>query len=438
MVEAMAGVRPRSDRRRWLQASGALGMSLSLGAIGCRERGAHTKLRVWSHQGQEAENVAMRQVAAAFDEHHRSRGISVEITFFPDAHYAERLAVAAAAHDLPDIFDLDGPLVARYVDAGFLAPLEPLLPAELLSDFLPTIIEQGTIDGRVYALGAIDSSTALYFDRERFARAGLTPPPAHVALEWHELVAACERLARHDPAPLALHMNESGDEWYTYAFSPLVWSGGGALISDDGTSVRGVLSSGENVRTLRAWQELFTRGYAATDPVDPDPFGNGNAALDWSGHWMARDHQRRLGERLGVMPLPRVGARALSACGSYCWAISASTGQREAALAWLLWVTDVTRGIAPIVRANAAIPGRSSAFAQFPEYEQLPYSLFRFQLERTARPRPRTPYYATLTQHFAGALRDIARGADVGARLLFAENEIERVLARRRARGAAP
>jgi multiple sugar transport system substrate-binding protein len=380
----------------------------------------------------------MREVAAAFDRQHRARGISLELTFFPDAHYAERLAVAAAARDMPDVFDLDGPLVARYVDAKLLAPLEPLLPAALLSDFLPTIIAQGTVQGRLYALGAFDSSAALYFDRDRFARAGVEPPDAYTALDWQELLTACERLARREPTPLALHMNESGDEWYTYAFSPLVWSGGGKLISDDGTSVRGVLSSPENVRSLRAWQALFVRGYAATDPVDPDPFGNGAAAMDWSGHWMARAHLSRLGERLGVMPLPRIGPRAVAACGSYCWAISSATRQVEPALAWLLWVTDVASGITPLVRANAAIPGRWSAFAAFPEYERLPYSLFRDQLERAARPRPRTPYYATLTQHFAGALRDIARGADVAGRLLSAENEIERVLARRRARGAAP
>jgi multiple sugar transport system substrate-binding protein len=302
---------------------------------------------------------------------------------------------------------------------------------------LPTIIAQGTVRGRLYALGAFDSSAVLYFDRERFARAGIEPPPAFTAYAWPELVSACERLAAISPTPLALHMNESGDEWYTYAFSPLVWSSGGQLIADDGTSVRGVLASAENVRTLSAWQDLFRRGHAATDPVDPDPFGNGAAALDWSGHWMARSHQRRLGERLGVMPLPRLGPQPAAACGSYCWAISASTTRPDAALAWLRWVTDVSSGVEPMVRANGAVPGRWSAFARFPEYERLPYSLFRYQLERTARPRPRTPYYATLTQHFAGALRDIARGADVSARLLGAENEVERVLARKRARGAA-
>jgi multiple sugar transport system substrate-binding protein len=98
----------------------------------------------------------------------------------------------------------------------------------------------------------------------------------------------------------------------------------------------------------------------------------------------------------------------------------------------LKWVTDVREGVIPIVRANGAVPARRSAFASFPEYAHLPYSLFRDQLEHTSRPRPRTPYYATLTQGFSAALRDIARGADVASRLQTAEREIQRVIDRRK------
>jgi multiple sugar transport system substrate-binding protein len=99
----------------------------------------------------------------------------------------------------------------------------------------------------------------------------------------------------------------------------------------------------------------------------------------------------------------------------------------------LKWITDPRNGIEPIVRANGAVPARRSAFAAFPEFTHAPYSLFRLQLETLARPRPRTQYYATLTQGFAAALRDIAHGADVETRLRMAENEIQAVIDRRSA-----
>ena len=132
------------------------------------------------------------------------------------------------------------------------------------------------------------------------------------------------------------------------------------------------------------------------------------------------------------MPLPRAGEDFAAPCGSWCWGVASSARDRKLAAEWVRWVTDPVHGIEPIVKANGAVPARKSAFALFPEYEQMPYRLFREQLETSARPRPRTPYYATLTQNFAAALRDIARGAPVDARLKDTEGQVQAVIDRRK------
>lgn len=403
---------------------------------GCRDAGVRATadvrvIRVWCHQGQEAENRALREIAAEFNTAHADRGVRVALTFFPDFQYTEKIAIAAAAGDLPDAFDLDGPLVARFADAGLLAPLDPWFDRAELDDFLPTVLVQGIVNGRLYALGAFESAAVLYYDRALLASAGITPPPAGNSWTWDQFIAACAALRAANIEPVALHMNETADEWFTYAFAPVVWSGGGQLVSGDGRTVRGVLASDVNRASLHAWQSLFTSGYAATDPVDPDPFGSGKTAMDWSGHWMARSHVAAKGDRLGVAPLPRLGPQPVAPCGSWCWGISASSSKVELAALWVKWVTDTRHGVEPIVRANGAVPARRSAFAAFPEYAQPPYRLFRDQLEKFARPRPRTPHYATLTQRFAAALRDISHGADVTTRLRTAETEIQRVIDRR-------
>lgn len=399
-------------------------------------------VRVWCHQGQEMENRAMREIAAAFNQAHASRLVQVDLTFFPDFQYTEKIAIAAAAKDLPDAFDLDGPLVARLVEAGILQPIDRWFQAAERADFLPSIIQQGTVNGRLYALGSFDSALVLYYDRAMLAKAGVTPPSGEKGWTWTEFMDACQRLKAAGIEPVSLHMNESADEWFTYAFSPVVRAGGGALIDQDGRRVRGVLASFENVRSLLAWQELFQRQFAATDPVDPDPFGHGKVAMDWSGHWLARSHLTKKGDQLGAMPLPETGPSPAAPCGSWCWGLSAHARDPEAAALWLKWVTDPEEGIVPIVRANGAVPARRSAFAAFPEYDRLPYRLFKLQLETKAQPRPLTPYYAALTQGIAAALRDIAHGADVGARLRMAENEIQAVIDRRPtgtvARGTSP
>jgi ABC-type glycerol-3-phosphate transport system substrate-binding protein len=389
-------------------------------------------VRVWCHQGQAAENKAMQEIVASFNRRYRDEQVQVEITFFPDFQFTEKIAIAAAARDLPDVFDIDGPLVARYVQAGLLQTLEQALGPEDRADFLPSILAQGTIDGKLYALGAFDSAVVLYYDRQMFAQAGVVPPNEGAEWGWDEFLAAARRLRAKGFEPLSLHMDESADEWYTYAFSPVIWGGGGSLISPDGNRVAGILSSEANVRSLTHWQQLFREKFASASPVDPNPFDHNLVAMDWSGHWLARPHVAAKGKNLGVMSLPVGRGQPFAPCGSWCWGVSSRATDPEAAFLWLRWATATDTGILPIVRANGAIPARRSAFAAFPEYQESPYNLFRRQLETQAHPRPHTPDYAALTKGFAAALRDIAHGADVAERLRMAEHEIQAVIDRRR------
>lgn len=400
---------------------------------GCKRANSNSEkiVRIWCHQGQEAENRAMRAIAEAFNSAHAAKGVRADIIFFPDFQYTEKLAIAAAARDLPDVFELDGPLVARLVEARLLQPLDRWFNERDRSDFLPSIIEQGSINGQLYALGAFDSAVVLYYDRAMLAQAGVTLPAGDDGWTWEQFMEACRRLKAAGLDPVALHMNESADEWFTYAFTPVIWSGGGSLIAANGQDVRGVLASTENIQSLKLWQEIFRQQFAATDPLDPDPFGHGKVAMDWSGHWLARTHLAEKGSRLGAMPLPGTSTARAAPCGSWCWGISSRATDPELAALWVRWVTDPKQGVEPIVRANGAVPARRSAFTAFPEYAQLPYRLFKSQLESRAQPRPRTPYYAALTQGFAAALRDIAHGADVASRLRMAENEIQSVIDRR-------
>lgn len=409
-----------------------LGILVLVASVGCGSVDDTGVIRVWSHQGQEAENIAMREIVAAFNEAHADEGIRVEINFFPDYQYTERVAIAAAARDLPDVFGLDGPTVAQFVAAGVLHPLTAYFSEDELDDFLDTIIQQGTVDGTVYALGAFDSAMVLYYNRDKLAAAGVETPVGFEGWTWEEFVAACKVLRDAGVDPVALHMDVTADEWYTYAFSPLIWSAGGALIDLDQNQVEGVLNSAINADVLGHWQQLFDIGLAARNPINPDPFGVGETAMDWNGHWMARSHIEAHGESLGAMPLPNWGDFPVAPSGSWCWAISALSNQPELAARWLRWVIDPSTGIKPIVSAGGAVPARRSAFEYFPEYQNLPFSLFRHLLETAGRSRPQTPHYPNLTQQFAAALRDIANGSDPQERLDEAAAAVQRMMDRSR------
>ena len=400
-----------------------LTLALSLSACSNKSQ-QETIIDVWAHHGQESENVAMEQMVTTFNEHYAAEGLRAEITFFPDYQYTEKVMSAAAARTLPDVLEIDGPLLSQFVDAGLVMSLDEFITQDARDDFLPTIIDQGSVNDSLYALGAFDSAMVLYYDRDMFEKAGVPIPDENQGWSWDEFMAHCEKLKAAGMLPVSMHMNESSDEWYTYAFCSVIWSAGGRLISEDGSSVEGVLNSPGNVAALKKWQDVFSKGYALNAPVEMNPFGVGKSAMDWSGHWMAPSHVKAKVDKLGVMPLPHI--KTLSApSGSWCWGIAATTDHPDTAWLWVQWVTDSEKGIVPIVQANGAVPARISAFSQLEHYQQSPYRLFRRQLEEWARPRPKTPMYPSLTRHFAAALRDIANGADVKDQLNGAVEDIE-------------
>jgi ABC-type glycerol-3-phosphate transport system substrate-binding protein len=386
---------------------------------------------VWAHQGQPRERDAMERIVAAFNEAHADLDLRIKITFFPDRQYADKVSIASASGSLPDVLDIDGPFVGPWSAEEILQPFDDLVPPSLRDDMLDSLVEQGTFDDQLYALGAFDSALVVYYNREMTDAAGLNPPAiVDEAWTWDEFVDALVAVRPYGAVPLSLHMDEQSDEWFTYAFSPLIWSNGGRLIDTNNHQVVGVLNGPRSIRAIERWKSLFENGLAEATTTRPDPFSDGLAAFDWTGHWMLPQFEADDDLRFGVMPLPRMGDEPVAPSGSWCWGISRACDDRDAAWQVIKWFLHPEHGIKPIVEANGAVPGRRSAFELFPEYDEMPRNLFREQLIEIAHPRPRTPVYFTLTSEFARALRDISLGADVESRLTQAAESVQRALDR--------
>ncbi len=268
------------------------GLAILPSVIGCESQQEPTArnvtvITVWAHHGRAAEYEAMQRIVANFNAAHADQQLKIEIDFFPDRQYPDKVSIAAFSNALPDVVDIDGPYVGPWAAEGILIPLDDHLSADLRADLLPSLIEQGTFHDQLYALGAFDSALVVYYNRNIIAAADLNPPE-HVAdaWTWDQFVAALEQVKPHATVPLSLHMDDQSDEWFTYAFSPLIWSNGGQLIDTKKHRSVGVLNSAKNVAAIRNWQHLFEKGLAEARTTNPDPFSIGLAAFDWTGHWM--------------------------------------------------------------------------------------------------------------------------------------------------------
>lgn len=103
----------------------------------------------WTHDGLNEENGAEQW----FAEFEKFTGIHLDHQFIPNNEYYDKLKLAFASHEVPEVFDLNGANLALYASQGAIKDLTPMLQASDLWDKVdPEIWEAIAIDGKIYAI----------------------------------------------------------------------------------------------------------------------------------------------------------------------------------------------------------------------------------------------------------------------------------------------
>ncbi|WP_227937173.1 ABC transporter substrate-binding protein [Alkalihalobacillus deserti] len=387
------------------------------------------ELDMWIHQSGEDETNYNKQRIEDFNEAHEGEiQINVEVVMDDGgSSYNDSLNAALVAGNLPDVLALDGPFVASYADAEIIAPVTDYISDEDKADFVDSIIEQGTYNGELYSLGAMESSVVLYYNKEIFEAEGIEAPTTiEDAWTWDEFMTVAKQLTTEDRFGLNLFMDYGVGEWYTYMGAPFVWSNGGALISEDGTTVDGYLNGPESVEALEYVKSLFEEGVVSLTPSETQ-FESGKAAMALGGPWIAVSAENA-GLDYGMMPYP-YSEVPKSPSGSMAYAISSQAEHPEAAYKVMQWMTNEESTIG-LSEVTGMPPARKSAFESMEPYNELPKKIMRDQVVNTAHARPTTPAYPVLTDAFAQAFHAVALGEDPQEVLDQQVQRVERELRR--------
>lgn len=388
------------------------------------------ELTLWFHSAQPSEREVMTSQVDWFNQ--SQDDIRVRMTVIPEGSYNGQVQAAAVARDLPDLLEFDGPYVYNYVWQGILIPLGDRLSTEIQNDLLPSIVAQGTYRDRFYSVGVYDSGLGLYARRSRLeaieARIPDGPGNAWTLEEFEEILAD---LAETDPDGKVLDLKLNyGDEYFTYAFSPPIQSGGGDLIDrSDYQSADGVLNGPEAVGVMTRYQQWMERGLVDLN-LDDAAFTAGRVALSWVGHWEYGRYRDAAGDDLLVLPLPDFGNGTRTGQGSWNWGITRDCDHPEAAVRFLEFLLSPEEILA-MTQANGAVPAIRTAISRSELYgEDGPLRLFAVQLlEGYGVPRPRTPAYPIISSAFARAFHAVRNGADVQKTLDRAVRVIDRDIA---------
>ncbi|MCB0323972.1 MAG: carbohydrate ABC transporter substrate-binding protein [Bdellovibrionales bacterium] len=421
----------RSARPSWLRrAHRLLALSFFWAAAACSDPGESATLTVWAHAGQPSERRVMQTLVAKFQQRYPHERVAV--TFLPEGTYHAQVQAAAAAGELPDIVELDGPLVPRFVWQQLLVELDTLLPEQRTANLLPSIIEQGSFAGRLFAVGMFDSGLALYARRSNLEQHGIRIP-THPRAAWtrNEFEKILADLAADDldGAVLDLKLNYTG-EWFTYAFQPLFRSAGASLLPSAGSTTVAALDGPRSEALLRRLQRWIVEDRYVDPNTDDRAFIDGRVGVSLSGHWEYGRNSAAFGDDLLVLPLPDLGYGSKSAQGSWMWAITKASIARPRAAAFLAFLLEAEQILA-MTSANGAIPATVDAIRASDRFGQdSPAHLFVTQLkEGFTVPRPRTPAYPVVTIAIQRLLYDVRTGESVGPAAVNAARRISRELA---------
>jgi len=399
--------------------------ALALGTILAGPALAQTELTMWYHgAGNEVESNIINQIVADFNASQSDWSVSLES--FPQGAYNDSVVAAALAGNLPDILDVDGPVMPNWAWAGYMQPLP--IDESLIADFLPG--PKGYWDGQLYSIGLWDAAVALVTRQSTLDALGLRTPTLDNPWNGDEFMAALDAAKASGDFEFAFDpgMAWTG-EWYPYAFSPLLQSFGGDIV-DRSTymTAEGALNGDAAMAFGEWWQSLFADGYSpgtSQDPADRDNgFVEGKYAFSWNGNWAALGALNAHDDTL-FLPAPDFGNGPKIGAASWQFGVSGTSEYPEGAAAFIefalqdQYLADFSNGIG-LIPATAAAAQMTENYA-----DGGPMAVFFDLTAEQALVRPVTPGYVVAAKVFEKALADIANGADVADTLDAAVDEID-------------
>ncbi|GGY95444.1 solute-binding protein [Streptomyces poonensis] len=244
----------------------ALGMTATLGGCGGSGSGEVTLKLVAAEYGDSKANSSQAywdDLAARYEKTHPGVRIDVSVYSWNDVDAKVRKMVDAG--EAPDMAQIGA--YADYADEGLLYQAGELLSIPVQADFLPQLVNAGTVHRIQYGMPFAASTRVLFYNKELFEEAGITSPPR----TWKELAAdaaALEDAGVKIPYALPLGPEEAQAETMQWMLS------GGAGYLDDVGSYD--LDSEQNVETF-TWlkEELVDKGL--TGPTAPAQLNRADA-----------------------------------------------------------------------------------------------------------------------------------------------------------------
>lgn len=392
---------------------------------------------LWVQYSEEsAEGQVMSQSIKDFNETN-GKGYAAKVEYIPRSGsgggYEDKVNAALTTNTLPDVLTLDGPNTAAYAKSGIIAPIDDYITNK--DDLLPSIIDEGTYNGKLYALGYSESGVGIFYNKRMLEEAGVdiaSLPTVENPWTYDQYNKLFETLTKYYNKPAIDVGFDDHSEWLMYAFTPFVWSSGGDVVSEDGQKSSGYFDNEGSVEAFTFIQNLIKNGYSTITP-EKNGFQTEVYPLKMTGSWTMQEMDSQYTDvEYGVLPLPMSPKtkKLVSPTGSWAYGMSATTEKKDAAGA-LIDFLGSEQEVYDMSVGNSVLPSRKSTSDRLEAEVSDQMKVLLKQNAETGHARPvlvNYPQISRIVQNTVTEVTYVDQNADIKALLEQKAKEIDPLL----------
>ena len=269
-----------------------------------------------------------------------SHDVKVELVYVPNNAYMDgtKLPTAFASGSGPDLFIISPGDFLRYYNGGVLLDLTPFMEQAARDDFIPSVIANRMVDGKIYGLPYEVEPMAMYYSVDAFAEIGLTEKD--VPKTWDELLTIGKKLT--NAKRFGVLFETAPGYYQNFTWYPFLWEGGGDFQTKDGKSA---FNSPATVQALKFWQDAVNMGVSPRKPLggggwDVVPnLASGYCAMQNVGIWaIAQLREGAPDFKYGIFKLPTPpGGKYITIGGGWAFVANARGSNPKAAGEFCAW-----------------------------------------------------------------------------------------------------
>ncbi len=262
---------------------------------------------------------------------------SVEVTTGGYEALSQKILLALAAADAPDVGQMGYNLLATMVESGAAVPLDSFMasdPQFKKDNLFPAMMKLGVAEGKQYLLPIGTSTPAMLSNLDLFASIGLGPKT--LPKSWEDARQASLKLKANGKLGVLWGWSVTGN----WIFQAMLENAGGRMANEAGTKAE--FNDQAGLKVLNYWVGLVKEGLMPVTDQTIATFIAGNLGMlvDSSFQRVNTPKQAKFPVRLSGMPTPDGRPPLVPAGGGGAMMFSTDKARQAAAWKFMRWITE--------------------------------------------------------------------------------------------------